>query len=220
MKRAWPIFFVLVGACYSPSLSGVSYTCDERNPYCPDGLVCTSGRCQEPGVDNVDGGSMSQPDGLMPAAGCRSGVGYTVGTAFACPGAFNNNKMDAIPAASQLCADTYQICNKSAGIDLAQCKTLPGFFAAQVQAHRDSTDNVDPNNITCGGPKGNQLQLFVGCGRTTQNIVFNLSANQMCEAFGQVLDCSKENEWDCNNAPNLDGVTQRNSRDGVLCCKP
>lgn len=220
MKKLWPILFATLASCYSPNLTGVSYTCDELNPYCPDGLVCTSGRCQPPGVDNVDAGSSKQPDGLMAAVGCRSGIGYTVGaTAYACPGVFNSDRTDSIPAASQLCADMYQICAKSTGIDLAQCRTLPGFFAAQVQAHRDATTNVDPQQITCGMPGRNQAQLFVGCGRTTQNIVFNLTGPQMCEGFGQALDCTNETAWDCNNGLNLDAATQRNASDGVLCCK-
>jgi hypothetical protein len=205
---------MLAVSCYSPDLSGVQYTCDEFNPYCPDGLECIGGVCLQPGSPLPDGGSSGPPDGTMAAAGCRSGQGFVVGSAFACPGRFNDNGGDTIPSGAQLCADNFQPCTMASGIDQAKCRSLGGFFAAKVPVRRD-TDS--PPNYACGTPNSAQrLVLFAGCGRNTN---FDLTPPLMCGGFTQLLDCSAEQNWDCGTSGNFDNIDeQNNSADGVLCC--
>ncbi len=197
-------------SCYSPNLSGVTYTCDDLNPYCPDGLTCIGGVCRLPGVDA--GGNTLMPDALMSAAGCHSGMGFVVGTAFACPGTFDGQKT----LASQLCAAGYHICTNATGIDQTTCRTLSGFFAAQVQMHRDAK-SLDPMTFACGPAMMMQLRLISGCGRMTANDVFDVT-KQACSGFDQALDCILDNAWNCDTAMMLDMAQQSNPGDGVLCC--
>lgn len=217
MKLLWLGCLALLGGCYSPDLSGVRYTCDEANPYCPDGLFCLSGVCQkQSGMVSDAGAGGGLPDGVMSAPGCRLGMGYTVGSAFACPSEFSSNAADSIPAASQLCATGYQLCSMAAVIDLAACRKLSGFFAAQVPMRRGNS--LDPKTFVCGATSGQmQMPLFAGCGRQTKDDVYDV-AQQACGGFTQALDCFQDPKWFCKST-NLDGVDQQNSFDGVLCCR-
>ena len=67
-----------------PDLSAVRYSCDEANPYCPDGLDCIGGVCLAPAAATwqmVPGGT----DGGASVAGCRYGGGTDLGGGvFAC----------------------------------------------------------------------------------------------------------------------------------------
>jgi hypothetical protein len=211
MKRLGLGFSAVVFAlsCYSPDLSGVRYTCDEANPYCPDGLECIAGSCLTPGSTPTTDGGTAMPDGTMAAAGCRSGQGFVVGTAFACPGAFNGNGGDNIPPASQLCADTYRICPDAAGIDQTACKMLSGFFAAQVNVRRN-------NSVYQCGVSGSN-PFFAGCGGARSTVV-DLPAGQMCQNFGQAIDCMRDDPWYCTDG-NLNNISNSSNADGVLCCK-
>lgn len=211
--RLFCLALSLLGACYGPDLSGVKYTCGPINPICPEGLSCTDGLCQLPGKSGGKdlGPSGNIPDGSTPVAGCRSGSGYKVGSAYACPGAFS----PAAPA-SQLCARGLQLCTNSSGVDFALCKTLPGFYAA-VRIHRDPGQPVDPATFACGSPNGPQLRMFAGCGRTEASMIFDLpSAVQQCSTFNQAIDCQQAG-WSCPSST-LDNDTQNSSTDGVLCC--
>lgn len=208
MKRLWLCLIGFAASCYSPDLTGVRYTCDTANPYCPDGLTCVGGICQLPGGDSGDGGIGPAPDGGAAISGCRSGTGTKVGTAFACPGRFNNNVFDSVPTASQRCADGYKLCTDSVGIDLSACQNLSGFFASQVPVHRENQ-----TMLVCGAASGNQSRLFAGCGRATNTV---LSLSPACTGFDQALDCS-DPQWTCDRN-SLDNTSQKNDFDGVLCC--
>jgi len=210
MKRLWLCLIGFAASCYSPDLTGVRYTCDTAAPYCPDGLTCMGGICQLPGEDSGDGGVAPAPDGGASISGCRSGMGTKVGTAFACPGRFNN-LFDSVPSASQRCADGYQICTDSMGIDLAACRNLSGFFASQVPVRRENQ-----TTLACGTPTGKQDRLLAGCGRTDNSV---MSLSPACTGFDQALDCAlTSNQWSCDTKGSLDNVTQKNDFDGVLCC--
>lgn len=209
MKRLALGLCALLGGCYSPDLSGVQFTCDSNNPICPDGLLCVSNVCRKSGVitDTDMGGS----DGMMSVTGCRSGRGYKVGSAFACPGAFSPTM-----TASQLCGSGLQICQNSNGIDITACRALPGFFAA-VRIHRDGGTTVNTGTIACGGPNGNQVRMYAGCGRMQQDTIYDLPGGvQQCSTFPQAIDCQQAG-WQCPQS-NLDSNTQTNANDGVLCC--
>ena len=197
---------IFAASCYSPDLSGVRYSCDEANPYCPDGLECIGGSCLTPGSTPTvpDGGTV--PDGMVAAPGCKSGSGFVVGSAYACPGAFDHT-------ADQLCASGYRICTDSPGIDQTACKMLSGFFAAAVNVRRTSGGS----NPSYGCGTNTQDPYLAGCGRSMPNIAA-LSGNSVCMGFTQALACVAERNWDCNNA-SLSQTVNRNAGDGVLCCK-
>ena len=203
---------MLAVRCYSPDLSGVHYTCDETNPYCPDGLECIEGACLPPGsTPTSDGGSL--PDGTMAVMGCASGQGFAVGNAFACPGQFNTAD-DAIPKASALCATGYKLCTDAGMVDQNACKMLKGFFAGQVNLKR-SGNGQNNQPLQCGYQMFNPF--FGGCGVSRTNII-GLTGTQVCSGFGQAVDCVSEQAWQCNSN-NLDGSINTNAGDGVLCCK-
>lgn len=198
-------------SCYSPDLSGVNYTCDEANPYCPDGLECIVGACLPPGSTPPvpDGGTAGPPDGSMTVNGCK-GQGFVVGqNVFACPGAFNPDTRDAVPAASALCATGFKICGDAKGLDIPMCRALGGFFAAQVNVRRNN------NNFECGVSNSNPY--YAGCGKNARNTVSDVPMMQQCAGFPQAIDCRGDNQWLCD--PNqLERTTNPISADGVLCC--
>jgi hypothetical protein len=212
MQRLCLSFLLFSAACYSPDLSGVRYTCDPTNPICPDGLYCVRGYCElsPDGSGSGDGGTSS-------STGCASGQGTKVGAAWACAGVFNTNANDMIPVASALCAKGFSLCKDATGIDLTACRSLPGFFAADVVMKRNYWDRF--SGAVCGGPGNMQVRLYAGCGRSNTNYIGE--ANQLCSGFNQVLDCysaGQANQWSCTNASNLDNVSQTTNTDGVLCC--
>lgn len=218
MKRAVTILAVsLSAACFNPDYSSVQYVCDEANPYCPDGLSCIEGQCLPPDTEiqspEEDGGI---PDLRTPVAGCASGSGTQVGTAFACPGRFTSRSGSSTPSASQLCAAGYTICTNASGIDLARCRMLSGFFAASAPMRRGN-GTPNPSTFACGTPTGSMSQvLWAGCGVNQTNTVFDLV--QPCQGFGQAVDCVTDNRWSCFSA-NLSSTDQENAANGVLCCK-
>lgn len=212
MKRLALGFFAAAlavsASCYKPDLSGFAYTCDEVNPYCPDGLECISGKCLPPGTTPAgDGGPAGPTDGLMAAAGCRSGMGYVLGpTAFACPGPFNRQQN---PSASQLCATGYRLCTNATGIDLSRCKTLNGFFGVPINVRRTGS------GLTCGQDQNNPY--FAGCGRD-RSTVDAFAMGQSCMGFDQAVDCRDDTAWGCFSY-DINQIDQTSSGDGVLCCQ-
>lgn len=221
LRSAFGTLALLFGvSCYSPDLSGVRYSCDETNPYCPDGLECSGGVCVPPGGgnNNSDGPPASGPDGGMSVAGCRYGGGTDLGGGvFACPGAFNRNRNNGLPRASELCANGATICNTPRSANLALCNTLPGFFGSTQQARYDGSGSKnDPNNYDCQASGGFQDRAVAGCGRLTSN----MTADKNCGGFTRVLDCDAVQSWVCNSSTLDDSHDNTNPSDGVLCCLP
>jgi hypothetical protein len=208
MKRLGFGFFaaalVLAASCYNPDTAAVRYSCDEANPYCPDGLECISDVCLPPGTPPPDGGTSAPPDGTVASRGCKSGMGFVVGTAFACPGTFGGGS----PPASQLCAANFKICTDAQGVDQTACRKLSGFFGAQVNVRRSN------NVYSCGYDKNNPY--FGGCGQSRTSIV-DVPAIPMCPSFGQILSCVADRPWTCTS-DKLDNISNTNGSDGVLCC--
>lgn len=212
MRTLGLLFALGIAACYSPDLSNVHYTCDETNPYCPDGQDCIGGTCQAPGSAAT---TQPAPDGGVAGSGCRYGGGTDLGGGvFACPGLFNS-KLDAIPLASQLCADAYAICKTPGSADINRCKSLPGFFAADVLGNRIG-NNVDANSMVCAPSTSRGAQpVWSGCGRTSKNEI----VEKTCGGWPEALDCYAVKTWQCYGDA-IDNSENTNARDGVLCCKP
>lgn len=202
----------LAVSCYNPDLSGVSYTCDEANPYCPDGLECVSGACLTPGSTPAvpDGGTAGPPDGSMTVNGCK-GQGFVVGmNYFACPGVFNGDTRDMIPAASALCATGFKICGDAKGLDVAACRALGGFFATSVNMRRNGNGNFE-----CGVSNNNPY--YAGCGKDARQTVDDVPMTQQCAGLPQAIDCRGDQQWYCDPSQ-LDRTTNPVGVDGVLCC--
>jgi hypothetical protein len=146
---------------------------------------------------------------MQPAAGCRSGVGYKVGKGFACPGLH-----DSAALASQLCADGYVIPSGAAGLDLAGCKTLPGFYIAESTLRRYTAD-TDPNNFVCSQPPQiGQNRLFSGCGSSAWSGAFTLKGP--CQGFLQALDCKTSAGFSCSGS-SVDMTDNTDPAAGVIC---
>lgn len=202
----------LAVSCYNPDLSGVNYTCDEANAYCPDGLECIVGACLPPGSLPLvpDGGMPGPPDGSMTVSGCK-GQGFVVGmNVFACPGVFNGDTRDQIPAASALCATGFKICGDAKGLDVQACRALGGFFASSVNMRRGGG-----NSFECGVSNSNPY--YAGCGRNARQTVDDVPMMQQCAGFPQAIDCRDDQQWLCDPG-SLERTANSVGADGVLCC--
>ena len=89
------------------------------------------------------------------------------------------------------------------------CRMLSGFFAAQVNVRRSN------NMYQCGTSGSNPF--FAGCGGA-RNTVVDLPTGQMCQNFGQAVDCMRDDPWYCTDG-NLNNISNSSNSDGVLCCK-
>lgn len=197
--------------CFNPDYSNIVYKCSDEKPACPEGYACSARICQP-----IADGSASTDTGtdLAAESGCADKAGTAVGTtAFACPGLFNKGQ------AAGRCAPGWHLCDKAAGIDLARCNGLAGFFVAEAPGSRIVV--VQPKDALCQASDGaNPVRLFFGCGKL-QSYTFDATAPG-CMGFNRVLDCA--NPWDCDT-----GVTPHtlanaahgagSEGDGVLCCR-
>lgn len=221
-KTLWFLGAVAVGvavSCYNPDLAGVHYSCDEANPYCPDGLDCIAGVCQKPGAD--PGGSTDGPppvaDGGTTLVACRNPGGTDLGGGvFACPGVFNRARAGGQPVAAELCANGASICTSPRTADLQKCNGLAGFFGSTQPARYDGNGRGDPRNYSCQ-TTGNLGDVAVpGCGRLTNGQV----VDKACGGFTRVLDCRQVTTWTCNSNTLDNNHDNTNPNDGVLCCLP
>jgi hypothetical protein len=145
VQQLFGIVPLFLFACFSPDLSKRTLRCDLENP-CPDGLSCVSGLCGQ--SDGIDASSSDQAPPDMKAMGpsrCAAGGGTSLGAAWACPALLGGTN----PPASQRCAAGSIPCTNASGIDLAGCKTLPGFFVANYVGRHTSGATV-----TCMSPNG------------------------------------------------------------------
>lgn len=210
-------------SCYSPNVGAVRYSCDETNPYCPDGLECSGGVCVTPGSggnNNSDGPPPPPPsDGGSTVMGCRYGGGTDLGAGvFACPGAFNSRRNNGLPRASELCANGATICGAPRTANMQLCNTLPGFFGSTQPARYDSGNKNNANSYSCQertGPGFNNRAVS-GCGRLTNS----MTADKNCNGFLRILDCDAVDSWSCNSSILDDSHDNTNAADGVLCCLP
>jgi hypothetical protein len=206
-------------SCYSPDLSAVRYSCDEANPYCPDGLDCIGGMCVKPGSGNTnaDGPPASVSDGGATVAGCRYGGGTDLGGGvFACPGVFSPTRANGAPKASELCANGATICTMPRSANQTTCNALTGFFGAAVPARYNGGGRGNPSNYSCQSTNNGQDRAVAGCGRLTNNQVMDKN----CSGFTRVLDCTNVTSWQCYSGTLDDNHENTNPSDGVLCCLP
>ncbi len=210
-------FVALATSCYSPDLSGVKYSCDEVNPYCPDGLECSGGVCVKPGSGS-DASPMLPGDGGASVAGCRFAGGTDLGGGvFACPSIFKPNRSGGAPIASELCAVGASICTSPRSADMAKCDSLPGFFgAAQGAAYDGRGSYNDPNNYSCQSTGNSFNRAVAGCGRLVKDQIIA----KACGGFSRVLNCFAVQSWTCNSNVLDDSHDNGNAQDGVLCCVP
>lgn len=220
MTRIWLGLLSLLSlgtfaACYSPDLSGVHYSCDQTNPYCPDGQTCINGTCAFPG--DTPAGDLGNPDGGPAASGCKAGGGTQLGgDVWACPGKFSVVRGPDVPHADQLCASGYGLCTQAGSADLAKCKMLTGFFAAKADAKGDK-GTMAPDAIACDPPKnGNDAHFYPGCGKSAQATVIDITHS--CVGFSQVVECHFGGVWGCLSNTPLDQADNTIATDGVLCC--
>lgn len=206
-------------SCFNPDYSHVVFKCSTEKPGCPANRSCVDGICV-PVLDGmtmvVDAGADGGNGDLANSeSGCAGQTGYELGAnAYACPGLFGKGQ------ALGRCAAGWHLCDKPAGIDLAKCNALNGFFVAEVPAHRSLSEQ--PKDAFCG-PSADidfPLRLFFGCGKL---LSYTVDAKPPgCGGFRRVLDCVSP--WDCDTgfsphslANSTHGVGSEN--DGVLCCR-
>ncbi len=223
-KTLWFLGAMAVGvavSCYNPDLAGVHYSCDEANPYCPDGLECSGGVCQKPGSDpggTTDGPPPPPTDGGTAVAGCRYGGGTDLGAGvFACPGRFNPNRSGGLPRASELCAAGASICSSPRTADMQKCNSLPGFFGSTQPARYDGNGSRGSgSNYSCSSTNNQFNRAVAGCGRLANGQI----ADKACNGFTRVLDCTAVDPWTCYSSTLDDSHDNTNPSDGVLCCLP
>lgn len=215
--RAIPLIVALAvlatpsAGCFNPDYSNIVYKCSAEKPGCPAGYACSGGQC----VPSSDGSAPSDAGAdLAMESGCADKTGTAVGpNAYACPGLFSKGQ------AASRCAQGWRLCDKAAGIDLAKCNGLSGFFVAEAPGARIVV--VQPKDALCQASDGaNPVRLFFGCGKL-QSYSYEATAPG-CRGFNRVLDCVAP--WDCDT-----GVTPHNLAnaahgagsevDGTLCCR-
>lgn len=189
---------LLAGCSIDPDR--VIFRCDPAHP-CPQGLVCLSNQTCGPGASGDLGGVSD----LTPAYGCTVPNGQAIGRAWACPvGMLSKGQ------ASGLCGTGYKLCTSATALDGdSRCRTIAGFFAAQVIGSAAG----GPDSAQCGSTS-NPFQVFYGCGRIELNYVFQVV--MPCNGFERVIDCNDpDREWLCGRT--LDDTSTTVSA-GVLCC--
>lgn len=202
---------VLSTSCFNPDYSNIVYKCSAEKPGCPEGHACTGGLCQPiaDGSTGTDAGA-----DLMSESGCADKGGTAVGpNAYACPGLFNKGQ------AASRCAQGWHLCDKAAGIDLAKCNGLSGFFVAEAPGARIVV--VQPEDALCQASDGaNPVRLFFGCGKL-QSYTYDATAPG-CMGFNRVWDCVAP--WDCDTGVTPHTLSNANhgtgsESDGLLCCR-
>jgi hypothetical protein len=203
---------LLLGACFNPDISQVTFTCAAGQPdNCPEGQVCENGTCTTPSLADLGAVVLDMAARIADLAqpsGCRSGSGKPVGSAWACPGSFNPGE------AAKLCASGYALCTSAAGIDAATCSAQEGFFLANVVGRYFTRGDLTGVNCT----SNDFYRVLYGCG----NPIKARTAATPCGSFYQLVDCQDPSaDFRCPAGPftTIDNVTNPYPLDGVLCCK-
>lgn len=196
-------------SCEIADPAGVALKCDDGNP-CPEGRQCTDGQCSELSDLSVQSDASSTNDltaapDLADAPGCQAGNGVRLGTGqWRCPGMFGGTS----PKASDLCSVGFTLCAALDATALAACNAAAGFFASPVIGSRKDL-------APAGTGQCDQRELFpvvYGCGAN------GLAASTVCSGYPKLIDCQQQvGVWTCGTT--LDGTTNRNPSNGVLCCR-
>ena len=235
-----PAWLVIVG-CYSPDLSPGRFRCTISTE-CPDGQVCTAGRCADPTadlaapsdaaqppVDQARPQDQAQPDlatGPMTVAGCAQ-QGYALSEqVFACPGAFTAGQ------ARTLCKAGHHLCGDvtADGNRLSAARVCPaGFYALSTVAFAGRVTGGGPprNLLSCKQMPAELKPALAGCSQETGATVFQ-AAETDCNGFSlpaiirSAVICAEQagGPWTCTDT--LDSATHRPgdaTQGGVLCCK-
>jgi hypothetical protein len=113
--------------------------------------------------------------------------------------------------ASSACATGYGLCKDASKVDASACKTLAGFYFADIY---DTFKNGDLATATCTST-ANPSPAYWGCGGVSLNAPKVLQMPIKCRSFERAIDCS------------AGGITCRGTLDdsewtatglGVLCC--
>jgi hypothetical protein len=142
------------------------------------------------------------------ASTCASGRGTRVGAAYACPGSFKPGQVAA------QCAAGSAPCTSAAGVDLAACESLSGFFLANVVGRYPVPGDL--SGVQCTGT--DYYRVVYGCGNPAKA----RGAATVCASFAQLIDCRDINsDFQCSTPPfdDISNMTNPYPLDGVLCCK-
>ncbi len=166
-------------------------------------LVCDGSPCSENdlSVPGDDGGTPT--DAGTPQNGCSASAGAIAisPTVSACAGTF------ALGAARTLCKPGWVVPTAAAGIDLAACDRLSGWFSGDAPAYWVGVKSDE----RCGtGPRFQNLSY--GCGSQ------GTAGIKMCGGFARSID-GYSNGWQTENGE-LDRTANTNPMRGVLCSKP
>ena len=218
LQLALVVVAVCLSGCFNPDYSKVLYTCTYEEPVCQDGYVCDGAHCVLPVAPVAD---LASPDGppapdMAPRNGCASGKGAAVGaSAWACPGLYEPGTVRA------MCASGFAICKSAAGINLAECRNITGFFIADVRGY-DSFKECpsDAAAVTCGYIDNRERPLWFGCGSLTG---YNQICKKGCAGFVQANNGTLAARvpgppFVDSFTDDIDAQTNNERMNGVLCC--
>ena len=167
-----------------------------------DGSPCADSDLSIPGDDGGTG-SDGGTDLAQPQHGCAASAGATAlsPTVSACAGTF------VLGAARTLCKTGWIVPTTAAGIDLAACNLISGWFSGDAPAYWVGVKTDE----RCGtGPRFQNLSY--GCGsHGTVGI-------KQCGGFSRSIDGYTDG-WQTENGE-LDRTANVNPLRGVLCAKP
>lgn len=197
--------------CFHPDTSQLQYKCDADN-VCPGTLVCERNLCVLPAF--MDGGvtdqSTSPEADMAKESGCADKGGFSVGAAFACPGAFS------LGQGVNRCAVGWAACTSGQMLDLAACNKLDGFFIGRAPGAYAVPNRSMP---FCGtGALGTPLWFGCGDAKASKAYVAIHTVDFICSNFTKSLDCSNAS-WNCPASYDLAKTVNNVAADGVLCCK-
>jgi|JI102314A2RNA_FD_contig_71_1291372_length_1906_multi_12_in_0_out_0_3 hypothetical protein len=214
MSASSYIFFttcLLFAGCFHPDASQVQYKCDDENA-CPGALVCERNLCLQPAIMDsgiIDQSTIPEVD-MAKVSGCADRGGFSVGSAFACPGVFS------LGQGVNRCALGWTACTSGQMVDLAACNKLDGFFIGRAPGAYAVPNRSMP---FCGtGALGTPLWFGCGDAKASKPYVEVHTVDFICSDFIKSLDCFNAS-WNCPGSYDLAKTVNNVAADGVLCCK-